>query len=415
MRILTVVFSLGKGGTERAAQHFSEAYKSLGHEIKVYALYEGGIRAEELQKQNIHVWVRTGKDTLDQIRKWKPEVLHLHSHGLDECDVRTLVDGLESKPQILETNVFSKKSPYDDLVDKSMQLSKWCAWLFQLRGGDPERMCVVPNPLNVNNFYPESTERIASFKKKYQIPENVKVFGRIGQQYYGKWSILLIDIFVEYVEEHDDNCVLVLVNPAELMIDYILKLPETIKIKIIIIDKLVGDFELRKFYSAVDVFLHIAEQGESFGMVLAESMLCQTPIITLSTPWNDNSQCEVVQNGRGGYVVTSKKYFLSAMLKLTASKNLIQSMGVNGRKHIVTSYNMQYVAEQALECIYRTDNVRFSVHEIKKMYRDVFGTFSKFHLLCLPFVKNKFVRFAMKYHTISVKSLICLVTHKIRR
>ena len=44
------------------------------------------------------------------------------------------------------------------------------------------------------------------------------------------------------------------------------------------------DKELSNCYSAIDIFVHAANQGESFGMVLAEAQLCQTPIITLSTP-----------------------------------------------------------------------------------------------------------------------------------
>ena len=40
----------------------------------------------------------------------------------------------------------------------------------------------------------------------------------------------------------------------------------------------------------MDVFAHSAQQGESFGYVLAEAALCEIPIVTMATPWADDSQ-----------------------------------------------------------------------------------------------------------------------------
>jgi hypothetical protein len=55
MRILTVVYNLEKGGTQRAAQNFCEGYKELGHDSKIVAAYNSGIRETELQEKGIEV------------------------------------------------------------------------------------------------------------------------------------------------------------------------------------------------------------------------------------------------------------------------------------------------------------------------------------------------------------------------
>jgi hypothetical protein len=63
----------------------------------------------------------------------------------------------------------------------------------------------------------------------------------------------------------------------------------------------------------MDVFLHASQIGESFGMVLAESLLCGVPVITLATPHRDNSQLEVVGHESGGLIVASVLGMIEAM------------------------------------------------------------------------------------------------------
>jgi hypothetical protein len=54
--------------------------------------------------------------------------------------------------------------------------------------------------------------------------------------------------------------------------------------------------------------------GESFGFVLAEALLCGCPVVTLSTPFKDNAQFEVVGDKIGGYCSTSVQDFVKRLL-----------------------------------------------------------------------------------------------------
>ena len=116
------------------------------------------------------------------------------------------------------------------------------------------------------------------------------VLGRIGQSYEGKWSSIIVEVFEE-IRDNVPNLKLLLVNPPPLILKHSHK--SRYNADIVIIDRLDGDASLSDCYSSIDVFVLVAKQGESFGMVLSESLLCETPVITLSTPWADNSQVKL--------------------------------------------------------------------------------------------------------------------------
>ena len=61
MRFLTIVYGLGPGGTERAAQNYSEGYKLLGHDVLVFSHDSGGPRVQELLDNDIGVLIGGGE------------------------------------------------------------------------------------------------------------------------------------------------------------------------------------------------------------------------------------------------------------------------------------------------------------------------------------------------------------------
>ena len=111
------------------------------------------------------------------------------------------------------------------------------------------------------------------------------------------------------------------------------------KKNIVIIKKINKDDDLRSAYSSMDIFALAAEQGESFCHVLAESMLCEIPVVALSTPWFDNSQCEVVGHMKGGLICLSPKSFKNGLIKMIEDKNLRIMLGESARKKIILSYD----------------------------------------------------------------------------
>lgn len=344
MKILTVVFDLNKGGTQRSAQVFAKGYKKLGHDSRIIALYGLGLRYDEI-KNELPVWNQLTELNILQIQKWEPDILHIHSHGPKLQDIKNLVSMMPANCRKIETNVFSLPSPWADLMDVSYQLSRWAQWIFNLQGGNKYRSEIVPNPVDCSSFKKPEAEKISNFQKKYNIPSNAFVIGRIGQSYSGKWSTMLIDIF-NNLSEKIPNLYLLIVNPP----DSIIQRSKTSKFssKIIHIPKIIGDDNLCLTYSVMDIMVHIANQGESFGMIFTESILCETPVIALSTPWADNSQHEVIGNGKGGFILHSQKKIEETILKFFhKNKTLILT---NGRDHIIENYDYVKVAQRAIDC-----------------------------------------------------------------
>ncbi|WP_031529596.1 glycosyltransferase family 4 protein [Dyadobacter crusticola] len=349
MKILTVVYDLDKGGTQRAAQNFCEAYQILGHDSQLLATQAGGPREIELHALEIPYFVGLTDDFIKHVKIWQPDIVHLHSHSLVKEEVLALKQYCQSA-KFVETNVFSEPSSYpEDILEYSFQLSEWCQYLYLLRGGSENKSVIVPNPVKTAQFKRPSNIEIAEFRNKYSIPENAFVIGRIGQRHYAKWSHYLIELLDRLLKEVNADTYLVLVNAREELLEY--AYARNLHHRIINIDSIHGDLELSRCYSAIDVFMHISSQGESFGYALAESLLCETPVIALNTPWSDNSQSETIGHGIGGYCANSREELFEYTKQLFHAKLLRQKLGSQGREKIITDYDYVAVAQKGLQIL----------------------------------------------------------------
>lgn len=388
MKILTVVMDLDFGGTQRAAQVFAEAYHELGNDSKILSLYGLGSRLVELKKEVI---VYDGISFIENIKQWSPDLVHFHSTGLKEEDVFYIIDKIDnSLCKFVETNVFSEPTPWVSYLDQSFQLSTWANWIYQIRGGNPKKSKIVANPIKIESFQPASEIEIKSFKSSINIPDDSIVIGRIGQAFNGKWSSLLIHVFNELANIYG-NLYLVIVNAP----DEILSLVKSSEFnsRIRYIPKIIGDKPLSVAYSSMDAMLHIAEQGESFGIVLCECILSGTPVVTLSTPWNDNSQCEVVGHNRGGIIANTKKGIIIAVQSIIENKaNIALDLRIN---EIREEYGHIKIAKTALNSLYDLKS-RDDTNEIITILNDSIdkpSLITKFLLL----TKNDYFRKMTKY------------------
>lgn len=401
MKILTVVNSLSKGGTERVAQNFSEAYRDLGHDVRVLALYFDGPRKKELEEIEIKTYVDF-EDNKAELILWNPELIHIHSGGCIE-DTPYLYALINSFPsaKFVETSVFSKVSLIEDNLTAIFQLSKWCDYLYRSRGGDISKSHIIPNPIKIDTMYKPSIDDINNFKKKYEINQNSFIIGRIGQATEAKWSLFLIDIFEKFLNNVDKNSYLTLCNPPDNIISYV-NVKKKLKNNIIIIDQIIGDEELRCFYSSMDLMIHIAEGGESFGMVIAESLLCETPVLTLNTPWADNSQREVVGNNIGGWCVNTVEEIYDKLVYLYRNRHLLREAGVNGRKHIIKNYEMHKVASDVLNII-NGDNIKLLGREKNNFDFNSVSCYFKGNFLIKILIKSKLLTKTDFYHKLKIK------------
>jgi glycosyltransferase involved in cell wall biosynthesis len=365
MRILTIVSDLRPGGTQRVARNFAIGYRLAGVESALFAYRGGGALEGSLREGNVDVIIGAvgdvaQRDAFRAALAWKPDVIHIHREGPRDSRTGAMLRAARSSTRagtsrrigVLETNVFGRVdySPDRHCIDVHLLLSKWCLWKWQQWGQSlrPAPFGVVlPNLVMHADFSPVSAAMRTEARRQYGIPENALLFGRIGSPNSSKWSAIILKAFSEYGRGNSAAWLLLVGVPDDVR-SAVQALPMSLRRRVVLIDFLNGDDALRRAYTSMDVFLHASRIGESFGMVLAESLSCGTPIITLSTPAKDNSQLEIVGHEHGGLVVASLAGFVEAMGRLE-DLALRQRYAVQGAARIAEAFGPATLVPRALE------------------------------------------------------------------
>lgn len=352
MKILTIVDNLGIGGTERAAQNYSVGYQKHGHDVKALVLKGLGIRANYLTQYGIEIFDGTTNlnKVLLEIQIWQPNIIHIHRSGSACSQTTKVIKFLKTdQNRVLETNVFARPDYSVDakLIDVHLQLSKWCLWKWEqwTRNTKSEQIgSILPYPIDIVSL----SRNLNIDKKKYDLPESAFILGRIGQPFDGKWDKIIFDILSDLLKIAP-NYYLVLVGLPSNLDKLLQKYPDNVKNHVIKLPISNSDQELASLYKSFDIFIHAAQIGESFGMVLAESLFFKTPVITLSTPLKDNTQLELIGNSKGGFVVNSKVEFIKKILKIERNPNFKIELGENGNNYICNNFSIEAVTNEALK------------------------------------------------------------------
>jgi glycosyltransferase involved in cell wall biosynthesis len=354
MRILSIGASLGRGGTERAVETFSLGFQRLGHPVAVLAWQDGGVRKAHLQENGIDVFV--GRDdlphALNAADAFNPDLIHIHRVGVPSAVETAMLRRLRTPDRrVIETNVFGRvdTSEASRYIDVHMHLSRWCLWRWHqwLRWRDASQIgVVVPNPVDPNSFRRVDAEQRRRFRSRLGIGERDFVCGRIGQPNAANWHPILFEAFASLARVAP-QVRLVLVGLPDNLRRQIDGLPRRVQRLIVELPLTDGDDTLADVYSSLDCFVHAARFGESFGYVLTESMLCECPVVTASTPHVNNSQVEVVSHLKGGIVAASLDGLPNALCRMHADRNIWRQRRSALRDHVTSRFGVQTVAALA--------------------------------------------------------------------
>jgi len=347
MRLLTLVHSLGHGGTQRCAVNYSIGYQRHGHEVAVLGFWGGGELEAELDAARIPVFAGGGDDSERERAvgagiEWRPELLHVHRPGISDAFGPVIERFAKSGARVIETNVFSRPdySAAARHIALHLHPSRWCLWkwLNWSRNLRPQPLgVVVPYMVDTERFYPDR-DAGAAFREQHGIPKDSILLGRIGQALSAKWSSHMIDTFAALASDVEHLRLLVIGAPPGIR-NHIAELPAEIQRRVISLGLVSGYAALRAAYAAMDVFLHVADIGESFGMVLGEAMACGVPVVTLATPVKDNSQMEVVEHGRTGLVAADAGSLLEAVRLLIRDSETRERLRSLARESVVRRYS----------------------------------------------------------------------------
>lgn len=357
-RVLTVVSTLGIGGTERVAQNLAVGYGRHGFESAVLAFAAGGPRATALADAGLPVFTPDQQsDPLRSAVAWNPELIHVHRAGhRDPASGAVLLAIKEAADvPVIETNVFGRPdySSTSALIDVHAHVSMWSAWRWRqwarglrCRGTN----CLLPNACDVSTFSRTSPAERAALRAELGLPEDAYVVGRVGQPSESKWSSHTVVSFQMLARQLEDAW-LVLVGPPPSIRRQVDALSPVIRRRVRLVDPRPSDGWLKNVYSALDVFLHSSRIGESFGMVLVESMASETPVVTLATPLRDNGQYEVVGDALGGAVVRDTAEAAKTLAVFAADRSVRVRLGHAGRARVTELYDLPVVQRRAAAII----------------------------------------------------------------
>jgi glycosyltransferase involved in cell wall biosynthesis len=355
MRILTVCSNLGRGGTPRVAQDFSIAYQRLGHQVAVLSHYEGGVRRARLEAAGIPVVVGSGDADLAAVDSFAPDVIHIHRYGMFNPSEAELMHRLKpsgSKRRIVETNVFARVdfSAAGRLIDVHFQLTRWCMWKWRRwLGGRRHQTAgvVVPNTVDVDAFTACTPGEAADFRARHRIPTGVFLCGRVGQADPSKWHPSTLRAFAG-LAAHDREAHLVLLGMPQELQPQLDALSADARARVRVLPLTDSDGELRALYGSLDCFLHASVNGESFGLVLTEAMLCGAPVVTASRPHKDNSQVDVVRHRVDGLVAASTDALDEALKTMHGDASLRQRLRETAASGVIQRFAAQTVAATAI-------------------------------------------------------------------
>ena len=364
MRILTIAIALNPGGAQRVARNFTLGYQRYGAECAYFGYEGAGPLEPRLKERGIPVF-SGGRDkaaqdaALQEALAWRPDVVHIHRPGASDSRSSMLqaikaAKRLDTRAPIgiVETNFFGRVDYSADrqLIDVHYLISRWCLWKWRRWASVVEPRPVgilLPNLVMHEEFERPAPNRGADFRRTHGIPAEALVFGRIGSPTAAKWSAEIFSAFAQYGAVNSAAWLVLVGLPRELESarDAV---PDGIRRRIRCIDFLSDDAMVIDAYAAMDVFLHAAKIGETFGMVLAEALLCGVPVITLGTPERDNGQLEIVGHDWGGLVVASVAAMVEAMRRMEDPVSR-QRYAVQGAAEIVTNFSVESLMPIAMD------------------------------------------------------------------
>jgi len=138
--------------------------------------------------------------------------------------------------------------------------------LITLYGIDSQKIKVLYPPINTKQFYPVQDEVKTQIQKKYQIDPEAKSFVFASSGHKRKGIELLLKVFAE-------------LNPKKYKL-YVAGYPK-VKTSLPNVFNLGFCKKMMEVYNAADFTIHPASY-EPFGQIIAESILCHTPVIISS-------------------------------------------------------------------------------------------------------------------------------------
>ncbi len=216
--------------------------------------------------------------------------------------------------------------------DRVIALTDYEKRMIMKVGAKKDNISIIPNPVDADFFKRANTEKI---RRRYNLKKKVVLYA--GGSSKTKGMHIVFKMAENLVKKCD--CSFVLLGEGELQES----LKRRNRNKDIIFLPFADRQTLKDFYSVADVLAH-PSYYEAFGMVLAEAMACEVPIVSTK----QGGIPEVVDNA--GFVVNygDWKKFENHVEKLLESSSLRKSIGKAARKRVLEKFDLKPVVNSII-------------------------------------------------------------------
>jgi len=280
------------------------------------------------------------------LEKEKFDVLHFHNCGLPSTlQILEFSEALNilTFHANMERSAFLKSFPgfiyaFDKLVqwkiDGVIGVAPLNLKFFKYYPGPKT---VIPNGIDLNEFHPG----VSKIKKYLDGKINILFLGRIEER---KGLIYLLRALKILNKKHD-NLRLIVVGEGPLK-KYCQKWALKNKLDNVVFEKPISQKEVPSYYRTAGIYCSPAIYGESFGIVLIESMAVGTPVVAFA----NKGYAGVLENTKGGRFLARPKDYRTLASKLEILINNPESrkeMGEWGKKES-QKYSWPKIADQVL-------------------------------------------------------------------
>jgi glycosyltransferase involved in cell wall biosynthesis len=355
MRILNILFNYKKGahdnqilGVERCFLDYSKYFVKLGHNI-ISVAQNGVCYLDEVEKTGSKTFVMKASSQLDFVTmlkmfwlflRFRPEIAICHSKkALYFARIARLFSFSKVVLVAINHGVRVEKFLKADYV---LAVNSYFTSKLIEAGIDEKHAIAIPNMIEVaSNF-------ILPQKEKFRNPLKI---GALGRLYPEKNFDKILQAMAILRDEFGVECEFVIggVGPQQKPLEDLAKelgLEKNFKILGWTSDK-------KSFFEEIDIFI-LPSWGETFGIVLLEAMLYNTPIIT-SNSWGPD---EIIDEGIDGLKVSKDDAKLmphllaKAILRLKNDEEFAKKLAQNAHKKFFEKYEANVVAKN-LENIFK--------------------------------------------------------------
>lgn len=348
MKIINVLFNFKKAahdnkvlGVERCFIDYTKYLSGLGNEV-VSIVKEGTSYCDEVRqygKETVEINASSVVDVSSMFKMaklfftFKPDVIICHSkRALFFSRIARFLS--RRKVPIIAINHGIKVEKFMK-ADYVFAVNTYFTKVLIERGMPADRAIAVPNMAEVEPGF------VSIQKPAFRTPIQLGSLGRISPEKYFDKAIRAVKILKDRGIECEYSIGGIGAQEAELR-----KLAKDLNVEKNV--KILGwTTDKKKFFEDIDIFL-LPSWGETFGIVLLEAMIYNTPIIT-SNSWGPE---EIIDNEVDGIKVSKDdaekmpELLADAILKLVNDQEFARKLAVNAHKKFFNEYEASVVTKK---------------------------------------------------------------------